>query len=144
MSVKKKKRVSCGLWLRGAKSKYTKWVTGPEPVKFPSKPCNGINRIKKMVGIFCWCAYFLSIKTSPVTPIVNRVTGSSGNSLNLTVHWEIRCLFKISTEFVGVKIKAEIKRRNGFCKRLNARLKLFPVVVERGGFQWQTEFSLVT
>ena len=133
MSVKKK-RVSCGLWLRGAKSKYTKWVTGPEPVEFPSKPCNGIGRIKKMDGIPCCCAYFLSIKASPVTPVSNKVIKSSDNSLNLTVNRETRCLFETSIEFAGVKVKTEIKTRNGFCKRLNAKPKFFPVVMKRAEF----------
>ena len=129
MSVKKK-RVICGLWLKGTKNKYTKWVTGPEPVKFPSKPCNGINRIKKMDGIPCCCAYFLSIKASPVTPVSNKVMGSSDNSLNLTVHRETRCLLsEISTEFADAKVKAEIKKRNGFCKRLDAKFNFFFVVV---------------
>ena len=139
MSVKKK-RVSCGLWLGGAKNKYTKWVTGPEPVKFPSKPCNGINRIKKMDGIPCCCAYFLSIKTSPVTPVSNKVMGSSDNSLNLTVHRETKCLFEIFIEFVGVKVETEIKKRNGSCKRLNVKFNFFVVVVEQGKFQWQRGF----
>ena len=142
MSIKKK-RVSCGLWLRGTKNKYTKWVTGPEPVKFPSKPCNGIGRIKKMDGIPCCCAYFLSIKASPVTPVSNKVMGSSDNSLNLTVHRETKYLFEISTEFAGAIVKTKIKKRNGFCKRLDAKFKLFLVVVGQGGFQWQTGFSLM-
>ena len=143
MSVKKK-RVNCGLWLGGAKSKYTKWVTGPEPVEFPSKPCNGISRIKKMDGIPCCCAYFLSIKISPITPVSNRVTGSSDYSLNLTVHQETRCLFEISIEFVSAKVKTEIKKHNSICKRLNAKFKFFFVVMEQGGLQWQKGFSLVT
>ena len=119
------------MWLGGAKNKYAKWVTGPEPIKFPSKPCNGIRRIKKLDGIPCCCAYLLSIKISPITPVSNKVMGSSDNSLNLTVHRETRCLLsEISTEFADAKAKTEIKKRNGFCKRLDAKPKLFPVSVE--------------
>ena len=69
---------------------------------------------------------------------------SSNNSLNLTVHRETKCLFKNFIEFAGVKIKTKIKKRNGFCKRLDAKLNFFPVVVEQGGLQWQTELLLVT
>ena len=99
-------------------------------MEFPSKPCNGIGRIKGMNGIPCCCAYFLSIKVSPVTPVSNKVMGSSDNSLNLTVHRETRCLLsEISTEFADAKVKAEIERRNGSCKRLDARPMFFPAVV---------------
>ena len=99
-------------------------------MEFPSKPCNGISRIKGMNGIPCCCAYFLSIKASPVAPVSNKVMGSSDNSLNLTVHRKTRCLlFEISTEFADAKAKAEIKKRNGFCKRLDARPRLFPAAV---------------
>ena len=46
--------------------------------------------------------------------------GSSNNFLNLIVHRETRCLlFEISTEFVVVNIKTKIKKRDGFCKRLD-------------------------
>ena len=70
---------------------------------------------------------------------------SSDNSLNLTVHRETRCLlFETSTEFAGVKVKEEMERRDGSCKRLDTKPKLFPVVVEQGGLQWQTELLLVT
>ena len=46
------KRVSCGAQPKGTNGTYTKWVTGPDPVGFPSKPCKGmvfINEIKKNV-----------------------------------------------------------------------------------------------
>ena len=123
---------------------YTKWVTGPEPIVLPSKPCNGISLIRGMEQNPCCCAYLLSIKTSPVAPVSNKVLGSSDNSLNLTVHRITRCLFEISTEFAGVKIKTEINKRDGFCKRLDAKFKFFFVVVLQGEFQWRTELLLLT
>ena len=139
----KKKRVNCGLWPEGAKSIYTKWVTGPEPVALPSKPCNGINFIRGMEENPCCCAYLLSIKVSPVAPVSNKVLGSSDNSLNLTVHRMTKCLFKTSTEFAGVKVKTEINKRDGSCKRLDAKFKLFPVAVLQGKLQWQAGLSLL-
>ena len=109
-----------GLWPKGMKNMYTKWVTCPEPITLPSKPCNGRNFIKGMEKNPCCYAYFLFIKISPVTPVSNKILGSSNNSLNLTVHRMTRCLFEISTEFAGVKIKTKINKRDGFCKRLDA------------------------
>ena len=141
----RKKRVNCNLWPGGTKSIYTKWITGPEPVTLPSKPCNRINRIRGMERILCCCAYFLSINISPITPVSNKVMGSSDNSLNLIVHRETRCLlFEVFTEFVGVKIKTKIKKRDSFCKRLNAKFKPFFVAVLQKEFQWQTESLLIT
>ena len=84
---------------------------------------------------FCCCAYFFSIKVSPITPVSNRVLGLSDYSLNLTVHRITKCLFEISTELAGVKVKTKIKNRIGFCKRLNAKLKFLPVVMEGAEFQ---------
>ena len=119
--------MNCDLWPKGTKNMYTKLITGPEPITLPSKPCDGINRIKKNP---CCCAYLLFIKISPITPVSNKMIGSSNNSLNLIVHRERKCLlFKISTELAGVKIKTKIKKRDGFCKRLDAKFKFFLVVV---------------
>ena len=74
------------------------------------------------------------MKTSPITPVSNKMMESSNNSLNLIVHRETKCLlFEISIELAGVKTKTEIKKRNGFCKRLDAKFKFFLVVV--GEFQ---------
>ena len=58
----------------------------------------------------CCCAYFLFIKISLITPVSNKVLGSSNNLLNLTVHRVTRCLFETSTEFAGVKVKTKIKK----------------------------------
>ena len=119
------RRVSCGAQPGGANGIYTKWVTGPEPVGFPSKPCRGmvfINEIKRML---CCSAYDLSIKASPVAPVSNKVEKFSDFPLILIIHREIRCLFETSTEFAGAKIDTEIKKRDGFCKRLDARITLF-------------------
>ena len=118
---------ACELWnaARGAKKTYTKWVTGPEPVKFSSKPYRVITLISEMKRILCWSAYDLSIKTSPVTPISNKVVGFSDFPLILMVHRETRCLFEISTEFAGAKIKTKIKKRDSPCKRLDAKITFF-------------------
>ena len=123
---------------------YAKWVTGPEPVTLPSKPCNRINLIRGMGKNPCCCAYLLSIKVSPVTPVSNKVLGSSDNSLNLTVHRITRCLFETSTEFIDIKIKTEINKRDGFCKRLDAKPKFSFVVMLQKEFQWRTELLLLT
>ena len=42
-------------------------------------------------------------------------------------------IIDISTELADVKAKGEIKKRNGFCKRLDVKFKLFSIVV--GEFQ---------
>ena len=113
------KRVSCGAQPKGTNGTYTKWVTGPDPVGFPSKPCKGmvfINEIKKLL-----CC----IKTSPTTPVSNKMEKLSDFPLILIVHRETRCLFDISTEFAGVKVNAEIKKRDGPCKRLDAKTTFF-------------------
>ena len=68
--------------------------------------------------------------------------GSSDNSLNTIVHRETKCLFETFTEFAGAKVKIEIKRRDGFCKRLDAKFNFFPVAVLQGEFQWQVKLSL--
>ena len=58
--------------------------------------------------------------------------GSSNNLLNLIVYRETKILlFGISTELADVKIKTKIKKRDGFCKRLDA---IFFVVLLQGGF----------
>ena len=104
------RRVSCGTQLKKTNGTYTKWVTGPEPVGFPSKPCRGmvfINEIKKML---CCNAYDLSIKASPITPVSNKVEKFSDFPLILIIHRETKCLFEISTEFAGVKVNAKIKK----------------------------------
>ena len=109
----------------GGNGTYTKWVTGPEPVGFPSKTCRKmvfINEIKRML---CCNAYDLFIKVSPITPVSNEVERFSDFPLILIIHREIKCLFEISTEFAGVKVNAEIKKRDGFCKRLDARITFF-------------------
>ena len=70
--------------------------------------------------------FFLSLKISPITPVSNKKIKSSNNSVNLTVHWEIKyLLFEISTEFVDVKIKTKIQKRDNFCKRLDTKFKIF-------------------
>ena len=71
---------------------------------------------------------------------------SSNNLLNLIVHRETKCLlFEISTELAGVNIKTKIKKRNGFCTRLNAKFKFFPVIILlQKKIRWQTEPSLMT
>ena len=104
------KRVNCGMQPGGAKKAYTKWVTGPELVKFPSKPCRGIALINEMEKILCWKAYDLFIKTLPVTPVSNKVVKFSDFPLILIVHRETKCLFEISTELAGVKVNAKIKK----------------------------------
>ena len=119
------RRVNCGMQLRGTNGTYIKWVTGPEPVGFPSKPCKGITLINEMKRILCWSAYDLSIKVSPVTPVSNKVEKFSDFPLILIIHREIKSLFETSTEFANVKINAEIKRRDGPCKRLDARITFF-------------------
>ena len=120
------RRVNCKMQPGGAKKTYTKWVTGPEPVKFPSKPCRRITLINEMKGILCYNAYDLFIKTLLVTPVSNKVVKFSDFLLILMVHRETKCLFKTSTEFAGAKVKAEIKKRDGFCKRLDAKTTFFP------------------
>ena len=144
MSVKKK-RINCNLWPVGAKNIYKNWVIGPEPVILPSKPCNRKNRIKNMERILCCCAYFLSMKISPATPVSNKMIKSSSNSWNLVVYRETKCLlFEISTEFVVAKIKTKIKKRDGFYKRLDAKFKFFLVVFFAKKNRWQTEPLLMT
>ena len=123
------RRVSCGVQSGRAKNIYTKWVTGPESVKFPSKLCKGTVLINEMKKMWCCSAYDLSIKTSPVTKISNKVVGFSGFPLVLITHREIKCLFEISTEFAYAKINAKIKRRDVFCKRLDAKITFFLLVV---------------
>ena len=120
------RRVSCGTQPGGTNGTYTKWVTGPEPVGFPSKPCRGMAFINEIKGMLCCNAYDLSIKVSPITPVSIKVEKLSDFPLILIVHREIRCLSEISTEFAGVKVNAEIKRRDGFCKRQDARITFFP------------------
>ena len=68
---------------------------------------------------------------------------SSNGSLNLIVHRETKCLsFEISTEFVGVKIKTKLKKRDGFYKRLDTKFRFFVVVMLlQKEFRWQTELS---
>ena len=120
------RRVSCGAQPGGTNGIYTKWVTGPEPVGFPSKPCKGmvfINEIKKML---CCNAYDLFIKTSTVTPVSSKVERFPDFPLILIVHRETKCLFEIFTEFAGAKVNAEIKKRDGPCKRLDAKITFFP------------------
>ena len=46
---------------------------------------------------------------------------------------------EISTEFTGARIKEKMEKRDGSCKRLDARFKFFPVVVLLQG-----EFRLLT
>ena len=120
------RRVSCGAQPGGANGIYTKWVTGPEPVGFPSKPCRGMAFINEIKGMLCCNAYDLSIKASPVAPVSNKVEGLSDFLLILIVHRETRCLFETSTELAGAKVNAEIKKRDGPCKRLDARITFFP------------------
>ena len=120
------RRVSCGMQSGKAKKTYTKWVTGPEPVRFPSKPRKRMALINEMKGMRCCSAYDLSIKASPVTPVSNKVVGFSDFPLILIIHRETRCLFETFTELAGVKVNAEIKKRDGPCKRLDARTTLFP------------------
>ena len=98
------KRVNYKMQLKRANGIYTKWVTGPEPVGFPSKPCKKMALINEMKRILCWSAYDLSIKTSPVAPVSNKVERFSDFPLILIVHREIKCLFETSTEFAGVKV----------------------------------------
>ena len=78
------------------------------------------------------------MKISPITPVSNKMMGSSNNSLNLIVYRETKCLlFEIYTEFVGVKIKTKIKKRDGFCKRLDAKFKFFlNIVLLKKEFRW--------
>ena len=45
-----------------------------------------------------------------------------------------KCLFETSNGFAGAKIKTKINKRDGFCKRLDAKFKLFPVAVLQGKF----------
>ena len=120
------RRVSCGVQPGKAKRIYTKWVTGPEPVRFPSKPRKRMALINEMKGMRCCSAYDLSIKVSPVAPVSNKVVVFSDFPLILIVHREIKCLFEIFTEFAGAKINAEIKKRDGPCKRLDAKTTFFP------------------
>ena len=120
------RRVSCGMQPGGAKNIYAKWVTGPEPVGFPSNPCKKMVLNNEMKGIWSCNAYDLFIKVSPVTPVSNKVVGFSDFPLILIIHREIRCLFETFTEFVGAKVKTEIKKRDGPCKRLDARITFFP------------------
>ena len=120
------RRVSCGAQPGGTNGIYTKWVTGPEPVGFPSKLCRGMAFINEIKRMLCCSAYDLSIKISPIAPVSNKVERLSDFPLILIVHREIRCLSETSTEFAGVKINAEIKERDGFCKRLDAKITFFP------------------
>ena len=103
------KHVNCGTQPRGANGTYAKWVTGPEPVGFPSKPCIKMAFINEIKRMLCCSAYDLSIKISPVTPVSNKVERFSDFPLILIINREIKCLFETSTEFAGVKINAEIK-----------------------------------
>ena len=119
------RRVSCGALPGGTNGTYTKWVTGPEPVGFPSKPCKGMAFINEIKRMLCCSAYDLSIKASPVTPISNKMEKLSDFPLILIIHRETRCLFETSTEFSDAKVNAEIKKRDGICKRLDARITLF-------------------
>ena len=119
------RRVSCGAQPKRANGTYTKWVTGPEPVGFPSKPCRKMAFINEIKGMLCCNAYDLSIKISPVTPVSNKAEKFSDFPLILIIHREIKCLFETSTEFAGVKVNVEIKRRDGPCKRLDARITFF-------------------
>ena len=118
------KRVNCGTQPKGANGIYTKWVTGPEPVGFPSKPGKKLVFINEIKGLCCK-AYDLSINILPVTPVSNKVEKFSDFPLILIIHRVIKCLFETSTEFAGVKINAEIKKRDGPCKRLDAKITLF-------------------
>ena len=128
------RRVNCGTQPRGANGIYTEWVTGPEPVGFPSKLCRKMAFINEIKKLLCCSAYDLSIKVSPITPISNKVEKFSDFPLILIIYREIKCLFETSTEFAGVKINAEIKKRDGFCKRLDAKITFFPGWV-LGGFR---------
>ena len=105
------RRVSCGAQPGGANGIYTKWVTGPEPVGFPSKPCRKMAFINEIKGMLCCNAYDLSIKISPITPVSNKVEKLSDFPLILIVHREIICLFETSTELVGVKVNAKKKKK---------------------------------
>ena len=119
------RRVSCGTQPGGANGIYTKWVTGPEPVGFPSKPCRRMAFINEIKGMLCCNAYDLFMKVSPVALVSNKMEKFSDIPLILIIHREFRCLFEIFTEFAGVKINAEIKRRDGFRKRLDAKITFF-------------------
>ena len=79
-----------------------------------------------MKRILCWNAYDLSIKISPVAPVSNKVEKFSDFPLILMIHRETRCLSETSTGFVGVKVNAEIKKRDGPYKRPDARIMFFP------------------
>ena len=82
-----------------------------------------INEIKKRG---CCNVYDLSIKISLVTPVSNKVVKFSDFPLILIIYREIKCLLEIFTEFAGFKIKKHIKIRDGFCKRLDAKITFFP------------------
>ena len=75
--------------------------------------------------MLCCNAYDLFIKTSPITPVSNKMEKLSDFPLILIIHRETICLFEISTELAGAKINAEIKKRDGPCKRLDAKITLF-------------------
>ena len=120
------KRVSCGAQPRGTNGIYIKWVTGPEPVEFPSKLCKGMVFINKIKRMLCCNAYDLFIKVSPITPVSNEVERFSDFPLILIIHREIKCLFEISTELAGAKVNTEIKKHDGLCKRLDAKITFFP------------------
>ena len=98
------KLVNCGMQLK--KQKYIfKMFKGPEPVKIPSKSCNGIillNEKKK-----CCNAYDLFIIISPITPVMYKTVRFSDFPLILIIHRETKCVFELSTEFASVKIKTK-------------------------------------
>ena len=52
--------------------------------------------------------------------------GFSDFPLILIIRRETKCLFEISTEFVGVKINTKINKRDNFGKRLDAKIIFFP------------------
>ena len=82
-----------------------------------------INEMKRM---WCCSAYDLSIKVSPITSVSDKVVEFSDFPLILIVQRETRCLSETFTELAGAKVNAEIKKRDGPCKLLDAKTTLFP------------------
>ena len=106
ISVKEKK---CKLWFMAKRNeKYVYKINhGPRTSKIPIKNLQWNKSYQKIV----WNSLLLRKFEND---------GLSNNSLNLIVHRKTKCtLFEISTDFVSVKIKIKIIKRNGFCKRLN-------------------------
>ena len=54
------------------------------------------------------------------------MVGFSNFPLILIIYRETKYLYEISTEFVDVKIKTKIKKRDGPCKRLDAKITFSP------------------